>query len=336
MLFDLPRRQGSYFTSSFLQRPSAVELLRHPFIKRAKRNNHLMDMIDRYKNWMTNHGNETDSDSDSQGDTTNNSDDSDWNMTVKGSVSPYIEEQQAGEDSNKLLHSMQSGDTSQQQLINGSGAGGADSSAPSSLNETSPSESSQAVKVMSASMSQLDVTASTPEPSNSVSSKNALSTSPSKHQQNNGSTTNITRSDMNIVSVPSSIMCAMIIMNLLFCSPARWKRVQALGPWSTWTDPPPNRTPVHHVSPRRRNDPVAATGHLTAAERRTTATSSWWRRRRPKTPRDVAAPRSRARPTRTTPGRRSTGGRSKLPLLRVSHRLGARQTTITMVLPVSM
>ena len=162
-----------------------------------------MDMIDRYKNWMTNHGNETDSDSDSQGDTTNNSDDSDWNMTVKGSVSPYIEEQQAGEDSNKLLHSMQSGDTSQQQLINGSGAGGADSSAPSSLNETSPSESSQAVKVLSASMSQLEVTASTPEPLNSVSSKNALSTSPSKHQQNNGSTTNITRSDMNIVSVPS-------------------------------------------------------------------------------------------------------------------------------------
>ena len=172
-------------------------------------------MIDRYKNWMTNHGNETDSDSDSQGDTTNNSDDSDWNMTVKGSVSPYIEEQQAGEDSNKLLHSMQSGDTSQQQLINGSGAGGADSSAPSSLNETSPSESIQAggggVTVMSASMSQLDVRDSTPEPLNSVSSKNALSTSPSKHQQNNGSTTNITRSDMNIVSVSSReepIMCA--------------------------------------------------------------------------------------------------------------------------------
>jgi len=214
VLFLIPKNNPPELTGSFSKqfkeftktclnkdpenRPSAVELLRHPFIKRAKRNNHLMDMIDRYKNWMTNHGNETDSDSDSQGDTTNNSDDSDWNMTVKGSVSPYIEEQQAGEDSNKLLHSMQSGDTSQQQLINGSGAGGADSSAPSSLNETSPSESSQAVKVLSASMSQLEVTASTPEPLNSVSSKNALSTSPSKHQQNNGSTTNITRSDMNI------------------------------------------------------------------------------------------------------------------------------------------
>ena len=90
-------------------------------------------MIDRYKNWMTNHGNETDSDSDSEVDTTNNSDDSDWNLTVKGSVSPYIEEQQlagADQDSNKLLHSMQSDG-----MTNGSGAD--DSSAPSSLSVTS-------------------------------------------------------------------------------------------------------------------------------------------------------------------------------------------------------
>merc|ERR1719295_902945 len=119
VLFLIPKNNPPELTGSFSKqfkeftktclnkdpenRPSAVELLRHPFIRKAKRNNHLMDMIDRYKNWMTNHGNETDSDSDSEVGDTNNSDDSDWNMTVKGSVSPYIEEQQAGDDSNKLL-----------------------------------------------------------------------------------------------------------------------------------------------------------------------------------------------------------------------------------------
>merc|ERR1719410_2257292 len=105
VLFLIPKNNPPELTGSFSKqfkeftktclnkdpenRPSAVELLRHPFIRKAKRNNHLMDMIDRYKNWMTNHGNETDSDSDSEVDAANNSDDSDWNLTVKGS-SPYI------------------------------------------------------------------------------------------------------------------------------------------------------------------------------------------------------------------------------------------------------
>jgi serine/threonine-protein kinase 24/25/MST4 len=71
------------------QRPTAKELLRHKFIMRAKRNNHLMDMIDRYKKWSLTHTNEDDSDSDASGsnnggDDNSAQDDSDWNLTVKG------------------------------------------------------------------------------------------------------------------------------------------------------------------------------------------------------------------------------------------------------------
>jgi len=79
-------------------RPTARELLRHKFIVRAKRNNHLMDMIDRYKKWSLTHTNESDSDSDASGsnnggDDNSGQDDSDWNLTVKGTTtSPYIEQ----------------------------------------------------------------------------------------------------------------------------------------------------------------------------------------------------------------------------------------------------
>merc|ERR1712066_965014 len=52
-----------------------------------------MDLIDRYRKWRVTHSNESDSDSESDSDPQNNSDDSDWNMTVKGSSStPYIEQ----------------------------------------------------------------------------------------------------------------------------------------------------------------------------------------------------------------------------------------------------
>ena len=58
---------------------------------RAKRNNHLMDMIDRYKKWSLTHTNESDSDSDASGSNNGNDDsggqdDSDWNLTVKGMI----------------------------------------------------------------------------------------------------------------------------------------------------------------------------------------------------------------------------------------------------------
>ena len=35
----------------FLQRPTAKELLKHRFIKTAKKNTFLVELIERYKNW---------------------------------------------------------------------------------------------------------------------------------------------------------------------------------------------------------------------------------------------------------------------------------------------
>ena len=62
-------------------------------------------MIDRYKNWMINHGNETDSESESDADAANNSDDSDWNLTVKGS-SPYIVDASNDDHNSKMMQSL--------------------------------------------------------------------------------------------------------------------------------------------------------------------------------------------------------------------------------------
>lgn len=53
----------------------------------------MVDLIDRYRKWKLTHSADSDSDSDSTGDQQNNSDESDWNLTVKGAVSPFIEAQ---------------------------------------------------------------------------------------------------------------------------------------------------------------------------------------------------------------------------------------------------
>ena len=79
---------------SLLQRPTARELIRHPYVKKAKRNNHLMDLIDRHRKWKLTHGQESDSDSGENSDGGNVDDaDSDWDIgTIKEPISPYIEE----------------------------------------------------------------------------------------------------------------------------------------------------------------------------------------------------------------------------------------------------
>ncbi|KAH9514816.1 Serine/threonine-protein kinase 24 [Bulinus truncatus] len=65
-------------------RPPAKELLKHPFIKRARKTAYLTELIDRYKRWKSEKGPDSDSDSDESGD---NSDDEDlatqWIMTIK-------------------------------------------------------------------------------------------------------------------------------------------------------------------------------------------------------------------------------------------------------------
>ncbi|XP_005177441.1 serine/threonine-protein kinase 25 [Musca domestica] len=68
-------------------RPTAKELLKYPFIKKAKKNSYLIDLIDRYKKWKLQKGDESEtesenSDSDDSKPGCNN--DEPWIMTVKG------------------------------------------------------------------------------------------------------------------------------------------------------------------------------------------------------------------------------------------------------------
>eukprot|EP00095_Tigriopus_kingsejongensis_P004122 maker-scaffold122_size333723-snap-gene-2.29 protein:Tk04122 transcript:maker-scaffold122_size333723-snap-gene-2.29-mRNA-1 annotation:"serine threonine-protein kinase 3-like" len=73
-------------------RPSAKELLRHPYIKKAKRNNHLMDLIDRYRKWKTTHA-ESDSEGDNSENDVNDDTDSDWDIgTIRVPQSNLIED----------------------------------------------------------------------------------------------------------------------------------------------------------------------------------------------------------------------------------------------------
>uniref|UniRef100_A0A2P2I177 non-specific serine/threonine protein kinase n=1 Tax=Hirondellea gigas TaxID=1518452 RepID=A0A2P2I177_9CRUS len=68
-------------------RPTAKELLKFPFIRKAKKNSYLTDLIDRFKTYKKN---KTDSDTDSDpsdsedSHTTSDMEDPAWNMTVKG------------------------------------------------------------------------------------------------------------------------------------------------------------------------------------------------------------------------------------------------------------
>lgn len=52
----------NYFFFLF-QRPTAKELLKYPFIKKAKKNSYLIDLIDRYKKWKLQKGDESETES---------------------------------------------------------------------------------------------------------------------------------------------------------------------------------------------------------------------------------------------------------------------------------
>ncbi|RUS91087.1 hypothetical protein EGW08_001112 [Elysia chlorotica] len=65
-------------------RPSAKELLRHPFIRRAKKTSYLTELIDRFKKWKLDKGPDSDSDSEESGDNSDGEDLKDqWIMTIK-------------------------------------------------------------------------------------------------------------------------------------------------------------------------------------------------------------------------------------------------------------
>lgn len=46
-------------------RPTAKELLKYPFIRKAKKNSYLIDLIDRYKKWKCTRNEESEPDSES-------------------------------------------------------------------------------------------------------------------------------------------------------------------------------------------------------------------------------------------------------------------------------
>ncbi|XP_051163898.1 serine/threonine-protein kinase 25 isoform X1 [Leptopilina boulardi] len=87
-------------------RPTAKELLKFQFIRKAKKNSYLIDLIDRYKKWKLQHSEESETESENS-DSEESKQDSDmnepWIMTVKGPhgvkgssvpIMPLVEEQQ--------------------------------------------------------------------------------------------------------------------------------------------------------------------------------------------------------------------------------------------------
>lgn len=47
----------------YVQRPTAKELLKFQFIKKAKKNSYLIDLIDRYKKWKSQRSEESETES---------------------------------------------------------------------------------------------------------------------------------------------------------------------------------------------------------------------------------------------------------------------------------
>nr|CAD7589376.1 unnamed protein product [Timema genevievae] len=78
-------------------RPTAKELLKFPFIRKAKKNSYLIDLIDRYKKWKSQRSEESETESENS-DSEESKQDSDldepWIMTVKGphSIKPPTDE----------------------------------------------------------------------------------------------------------------------------------------------------------------------------------------------------------------------------------------------------
>jgi len=69
-------------------RPSAKELLKHRFIKSAKKTSYLTELIERHEQWISEHGNEDSSDSSEEEESENEEDPGNWDFgTVKQSKS---------------------------------------------------------------------------------------------------------------------------------------------------------------------------------------------------------------------------------------------------------
>nr|XP_022341331.1 serine/threonine-protein kinase 26-like isoform X6 [Crassostrea virginica] len=92
-------------------RPSAKELLRHPFIRKARKTTYLQELIDRYQRWKQEKGNDSDSDSDSDEDVQENEMEGDWIMTIKEADKELKEQLMNGNDQGSPVHLRSKSDT---------------------------------------------------------------------------------------------------------------------------------------------------------------------------------------------------------------------------------
>ncbi|CAH2012185.1 unnamed protein product [Acanthoscelides obtectus] len=77
-------------------RPTAKELLKYPFIRKAKKNSYLIDLIDRYKKWRCTRSEESETESENSDSEEPKQDgdlDDPWIMTVKGNMKLPLEAQ---------------------------------------------------------------------------------------------------------------------------------------------------------------------------------------------------------------------------------------------------
>nr|XP_034329030.1 serine/threonine-protein kinase 26 isoform X10 [Crassostrea gigas] len=116
VLFLIPKNNPPQLTGNFTKpfkefvelclnkdpnnRPSAKELSRHPFIRKARKTTYLQELIDKYQRWKQEKGNDSDSDSDSEEDVQEDEMQGDWIMTIKEADKELKEQLMNGNDQN--------------------------------------------------------------------------------------------------------------------------------------------------------------------------------------------------------------------------------------------
>ncbi|CAH0556923.1 unnamed protein product [Brassicogethes aeneus] len=93
-------------------RPTAKELLKYPFIRKAKKNSYLIDLIDRYRKWKGNRNDESETESENS-DSEEPKQDSDlddpWIMTVKGNHPMKMPPEEVISPNHKMSNKVQNG-----------------------------------------------------------------------------------------------------------------------------------------------------------------------------------------------------------------------------------